>query len=114
MYLPLVSLRELRHNCAMCAQCERVSFRFSALSHLRFGGYSGFTWLNDFHSFNFDTSTWQAVPFSPQKPSNDIYSGSLVAQQRWRKFQAEVGSQRQRAFDSIRLRVGRVARLRLC
>ncbi|CAE7248039.1 Lztr1 [Symbiodinium pilosum] len=28
----------------------------------RFGGYSGFTWLNDFHSFNFDTSTWQAVP----------------------------------------------------
>eukprot|EP00435_Cladocopium_sp_Y103_P047393 s250_g13.t3 len=29
---------------------------------MRFGGYSGFTWLNDFHSFNFDTSTWQAVP----------------------------------------------------
>lgn len=28
----------------------------------RFGGYSGFTWLNDFHSFNFDTGTWQAVP----------------------------------------------------
>ncbi|CAJ1374564.1 unnamed protein product [Effrenium voratum] len=26
---------------------------------MKFGGYSGFTWLNDFHSFNFDTSTWQ-------------------------------------------------------
>jgi len=28
-----------------------------------FGGYSGFTWLNDLHSFDFETSTWQAVPF---------------------------------------------------
>jgi hypothetical protein len=27
-----------------------------------FGGYSGFTWLNDFNTFSFETNTWQPVP----------------------------------------------------